>query len=87
MAFDSNLPVDHSPIVSAELRDQLNALKALIDAQQATIADLQQQIYNRAFMAHLTILDTDFHNPPTLADLEVIRNYINDMASQLQGGF
>ena len=74
-------------IKAVDFRNQFNALKALIDAQQATIVDLQQQIYNRAFMAQLTILDTDFHNPPTLADLEVIRNYINDMASQLQGGW
>jgi hypothetical protein len=33
MAFDSNLPADHSPVVAAELRNQFNALKALMDAQ------------------------------------------------------
>jgi len=31
MAFDSTLPVDHSPVVAAELRNQLNALKSLLD--------------------------------------------------------
>jgi hypothetical protein len=37
MAYDPTLPANHSPIVSAELRNQLNALKDLIDAQQAQI--------------------------------------------------
>jgi hypothetical protein len=31
MAFNPNLPAPNSPIVSAELRDQFNGLKALID--------------------------------------------------------
>jgi hypothetical protein len=37
MSFDPNLPADHSPLSSAEMRNQLNSLKALID-------DLQQQL-------------------------------------------
>jgi hypothetical protein len=37
MAYDPTLPADHSPIVSQELRDQFNGLKALIDVQDATI--------------------------------------------------
>ena len=41
MPYDSNLPVDHSSIVAAELRNQFNALKALIDAQQIQITALQ----------------------------------------------
>jgi hypothetical protein len=32
MPFDPSLPADHSPLVSAEMRAQLNGLKALIDA-------------------------------------------------------
>ena len=41
MSFDSNLPADHSSIVAAELRNQFNGLKSLIDAQQIQIAALQ----------------------------------------------
>jgi hypothetical protein len=37
MAFDPTLPANNSPIVSAELRNQFNALKALIDAQAAQV--------------------------------------------------
>ena len=44
MAYDPNLPANHAPIVSQELRDQFNGLKALIDAQQAQITVLQQQV-------------------------------------------
>ena len=41
MPYDPTLPVDHSPIVAAELRNQFNALKLLIDAQQIQITALQ----------------------------------------------
>jgi hypothetical protein len=34
MPFDPTLPVSHSPVASAELRDQFNGLKELIDAKQ-----------------------------------------------------
>ena len=51
MASDPTKPADHAPIIAAELRDQFNSLKALIDAQQtqisaqaALIADQQIQI-------------------------------------------
>lgn len=44
MPFDPNLPADHSEIVAAELRNQFNALKALIDAQAAQITELQTQL-------------------------------------------
>ncbi len=41
MSFNPNLPADHAQVVSGELRNQFNALKALIDAQQIQIAALQ----------------------------------------------
>ena len=44
MPYDPSLPADHAPVVAAELRNQFNALKALIDAQVAQITDLQTQI-------------------------------------------
>jgi len=37
MPFDPTLPANNSPIVSAELRNQFNGLKALIDALQPTL--------------------------------------------------
>ena len=44
MPYDPTLPVNQSPVVATEMRGQLNALKALIDAQAAQIADQQIQI-------------------------------------------
>jgi TolA-binding protein len=44
MAYDPNLPANHAPVVSQELRDQFAGLKALIDAQQAQIDGQQSQI-------------------------------------------
>jgi hypothetical protein len=44
MAFDPTKPVEGSEIDAAELRNQFNGLKALNDAQQATIDAQQTQI-------------------------------------------
>jgi len=44
MPFDPTLPVDHSKIVAAELRNQFNGLKDLIDAQAAQISAQAAQI-------------------------------------------
>ena len=44
MAFDPSKPAEDSPLDAAEMRSQLTGLKALIDAQQATIADLQSNV-------------------------------------------
>jgi hypothetical protein len=44
MAFDPTKPADNAPIVGQVFRDQFNALKSLIDAQQAQIAALQSQV-------------------------------------------
>ena len=46
MPFDPTKPAFGSPDSSAELRDQLTALKALLDAQAAQIASLQGQLAN-----------------------------------------
>ncbi len=44
MPFDPTKPAFGSPDSSAEMRDQLNALKALIDAQAAVIDTQSAQI-------------------------------------------
>ena len=41
MSFEPTKPVDHAKIVAAELRDQFNSLKALIDGLQAQVNALQ----------------------------------------------
>jgi len=44
MPFDPNLPANHAPVVSAELRSQFNGLKALIDGLQAQVNALQSAL-------------------------------------------
>lgn len=44
MAFNPNLPVDDSPLDAAEMRGQLNALKAINDAQAVQIAALTARV-------------------------------------------
>jgi hypothetical protein len=41
MPFDSTKPANGSPIVASELRNQFNALKALMDDLQAQVTALQ----------------------------------------------
>ena len=57
MAYDANLPVDHSQIEAAELRNQFNGLKALMDAQQTQIA--AQQIQIAGLQAHFPLTAPD----------------------------
>ena len=44
MSYDPNLPADHAPVVSAELRNQFNGLKDLIAAKQQQIDTQTAQI-------------------------------------------
>ncbi len=60
MAFNPNLPVDDSPLDAAEMRDQLNALKALYDGQQATIS---------AQAAQISTLTQHLSSRPTMNDV------------------
>ena len=41
MAFDATMPADRAPLVAAQMREQLNALKAEIDDLRA---EMQQQL-------------------------------------------
>jgi len=83
MAFDPNKPANNSPLSSAELRAQLAGLKALIDAQGAQITALQQALDNKATAVTWSELDPGFHDPPTTADLEAIRTFINGLVAAL----
>jgi hypothetical protein len=86
MAFDSSKPANNSPIVSQELRDQLNALKDLIDAQAAQIASLQSALNTRAARPTMGEFDPGFSDPPTFQDLQNVQAVINDLITQLENG-
>ena len=44
MAFNPALPANDSPLDAAEMRDQLNALKAIMDAQQLHLDSQDQEL-------------------------------------------
>ena len=50
MAFDPTLPVENTDLDAAQMRDQFNGLKALIDAQAAQITAQQQQLDAQAWL-------------------------------------
>ncbi len=74
------------------MRNQLNGLKALIDAQaaqiaelQAQIADLQSQIANRAILPTMDAFDQSISDPPTQADLQKVVDWENNLLNELNG--
>ncbi len=99
MAFNPNLPADHSPVVAAELRSQLNALKALIDAQGTQITTLTQQLASRPTMdevnaaivansaanpADITYTQMTPSDPPTQSDLQTVIDLLNSLITAVK---
>ena len=73
MPFDPTKPAANSPVISAEMRAQLTALKQLIDnleANKATVADLNANVNNLQVQLANAMTDTS-HNAINVADLNV----------------
>ena len=99
MAFDPNLPTEHTLADAVQMRAQLNGLKDLIDAQQATIysqqtaidahqtqiVELQAALNGKVDKAGMGEFDPGFSDPPPIDDLQAIRAIINDMINTLDG--
>jgi len=83
MPYNPSLPINNSPITSAELRNQFAGLKASMDAQQAQITALQAALDGKAEAIIWSELDPGFSDPPVTADLEAIRSYINNLVTDL----
>ena len=60
MPFNPNLPQEGTAVDAAEMRGQLNALKALIDAQAALIA--AQEVRLAALETELPIVTDELRN-------------------------
>ena len=84
MAFNPNLPVDHSPIVAAELRNQFNALQAQITALQTQVTALQNKLNDAAHNPQQGEFDPGFNDPPQVADLQAVQDYLNQLVAGLQ---
>ncbi len=71
-AFNPALPVDHSPVVAAELRNQFNGLNVLIG--------------NRAPVPlAVDPLSLTVSNPPTQAEVQAIGNKLDELITALRG--
>ena len=92
MAFDPNKPVELTEVDAVFLRNQFNALKALIDAQQATIASLQAQLtslqssVNAKFAAVGGIPTNDLiiSDPPDVDEVNTLYEKVKSIIADLK---
>jgi hypothetical protein len=99
MAYDPNLPANHAPVVSQELRDQFSGLKALIDAQQAQINALQTLVNQKASLDDVNqaiagnsaknvdgfaFVGDDISDPPQKVEVEDIQSALSDLIQALK---
>ena len=95
--FDPTKPTNGSPNSSAEMRAQLNGLKALIDAipagppgPEGPPGEVSQQDLVNERMNHaqnptgVSALGLTISDPPTKAEVEAILGFINTLLSALQ---
>ena len=91
MAFDPTKPATGSPLVSAEMRNQLTALKALMDDLQSqldalpTSPDLLNAISDNsaANVNALTPLNLTVSDPPTATETQAIVDKLNEVLTAL----
>ena len=97
MPFDPTKPAFGSPDSSAEMRDQLNALKALIDAQAAQIASLSAQLADVPNQIAAAIAATSsnsngvgnlslsiLNNPTQQSDVQPIADKVDELINALR---
>ena len=97
MAFDPTLPVNGSDIYASELRAQFNGLKALVDAQDVSIANLNATVSTQAAqIAALAValantaqnpsvsqMGLGLSDPPSQVQLQAIYDTLNTLINQL----
>ncbi len=85
MAFNPDLPVANSEILSAELRDQFNGLKELVDARP-TNDDVLGAIRVRcaANVDDVPPLELAISDPPTQSQVQAIYDQLEYLRTMLQ---
>ena len=90
MPFDPTKPAFGSPDSSAEMRAQLNALKALIDAQGVQLASLQAQLTaaiattssNSNGVGNLGLAIAN--DPPQIGEVQPIADKLDELINALR---
>jgi hypothetical protein len=87
MAFNANLPLANSPISSAELRDQFNGLKELVD-QCVTNQAFDERILSdtACSIGGTEHLNLTVSNPPTQAEVQALVDKLNELIDCLHRG-
>ena len=88
--FDPAKPANGDPLDAAEMRAQLTALKALIDAQAAQMASLQGQLTgaiagtsnNSNGVGNLSL--TINNNPPQQFEVQPIADKVDELINALR---
>ena len=81
MPFDPSLPGDHSPLISAEMRGQLNAR----DADKASHTEVAGAIAGTANnMNAVGDLSVSLSNPPQQWEVQAIVDKMNELLAALR---
>jgi hypothetical protein len=84
MPYDPTKPVNNSPIVAAELRNQFAGLSADI-LDRATFTDVGDAIVAQSAGSVLSLSPPDFivSNPPTQAEVQAIADFVTQQYAVL----
>ena len=84
MPYDPTLPVNQSPVGATEMRNQLNALKDLIDAKPS-MDDVNTDIplYSAANVDRIYPVDCGVSDPPTKDEVQAIYDRLNSLITAL----
>ena len=89
MAFDPTKPANKSKLSSAEMREQLNSLKALIDAQQAQMAAMQAQVTSlnakATAVAAIPANDLMISDPPGCDEMNTLYDKVKAIINGMKG--
>ena len=97
MPYDPNFPPTNAELISAEFREQFQGLKALIDAQAATIASHTAQIASLQAQLDADIASTSSNsngvpnlglsignNPPQQSEVQPIADKLDELINALR---
>ena len=85
MPYDPSLPVDGSPIVAVELRNQFEGLREMIESLPNS-SDVDQAIQGNSGgnCDNVDFLNLTAGNPPTQAQVQAIANKIDELLHALK---
>ena len=92
MPYDPTKPQENTPLDAAEMREQLQGLKQLIDelqsqlANRPTAAEVEQMILQQSAGAvtHVEPTSLVVSNPPTQAEVQTVSSTLDALITELR---